>query len=387
MLFIDGSWLYSNTPKLAELNEGSDFRIDFGKLPRILVQELEQNHPRLDLDLVRTYFFSSYATNYDQRDEEAVEKRLNFFEMLREKYQYEVEVFPIDFRGRRLSKEDRDEGDHFEPREKCVDISLASSLVYNAAIPNAYDIALCVLGERDFKPALKNVRRLGNRVAIASIRDSCAPEIMDESDQSGLRDFEVLWLDDLVDEIKLTYDRHKLVCQSPMHEGEREVWTTYHPKDGEKFYCDECRRKYKEKQKGSREDESRQSVQAGTPASETPDAPEPAREPQEEQQTGSRANITNGTGGSSTPPSPSVAESNADNREQSGQVKKKFPDRGYGFIEAENGRDYFFHLSDLMFDLNFDDIFEGLEVDFMIKKESDDEEAGAATNVRASGGG
>lgn len=393
MIFIDGSWLYSNTPKLEEADGDSDFRIDFGKLPDVLVDTLQERTNISDLDLVRTFFFSSYATNYDSSDEEAVQKRLNFFSMLREKYHYDVKVYPVDFKGRPLRKEDRDPDDWFEPQETCVDISLASELLYNAALPDAFDVAICLLGNRDFKPVLKNLRQLGKRVAIASIEDGCSSELVDPSDDEPVRDFDMIWLEDLLDDIKLVYEEHKLVCESPMHEGDREVWTTYHPREGESFYCDECRQKYKQKkQNDSVEDGDDDGYSDGSssPSSSAPDGPSvtssdgAALEEQNQSFDSTQPNTNDAepAPGSMTQ-APQGNQSNGDQvKELTGFVKKKFPDRGYGFIKAEDGQDYFFHLSDLMFDVTFDDVSEGRDVDFIVKKEASTEEAGAATNVR-----
>ena len=149
------------------------------------------------------------------------QRRLDFFSMLKEEYRYELEIFPINFRGRRVRKADRDPKDTFEPREKCVDISLATSMLYFTAIPHAYDIGMAVVGDQDFKPVLQHVRRLGKRVAIASIQGSCAPEFIDPRDEARVKDFGIIWLDDLLHQLELKYERHQLECQSPAHKGER----------------------------------------------------------------------------------------------------------------------------------------------------------------------
>ena len=73
---------------------------------------------------------------------ELLGRRLNFFGMLRQQHHYEVEAFPINFRGNRLRKTDRDPASSFEPKEKCVDIALATSMLFSAAMPNAYDVAV-----------------------------------------------------------------------------------------------------------------------------------------------------------------------------------------------------------------------------------------------------
>lgn len=345
MLFIDGTWLYSYTPKLAESYGKPDYHVDFGKLPRVLAERIGAQMGGSDVDVVRTYLFGSYAANYDLMDEEAVQRRLDFFSLLKEEYHYEVEIFPINFRGRRLRRADRDPRDPFEPKEKCVDISLATSMLFYAAIPNAYDIAVGVLGDQDFKPVLQHVRRLGKRVAVASIKGSCAPEFVDFRDEARVKDFDLVWLDDLLSQLELKYEKHQLRCESPNHMGDRFVWTTFHPRKGQKFYCDGCRAGFV-RQKQEAQDEF------VTPAIEPGGAP-PA-EP--------------------LPPGTS-------RRVMSGEVKKKVSDRGFGFITATDNRDYFFHLTDLESGLDFDELMEGLRVTFEVRREPSIDRAGAAMRV------
>ena len=142
MLFIDGTWLYSNTSRLVEASGQPGFVLDFGKLPRVLAGEVGERLGHDEYTVVRTHLFGSYAANVDERDLEPVERRLNFFTMLRQQHHYEIEAFPIDFRGKRLRRIDREPGDLFEPKEKCVDIALATSMLFNAAMTNAYDVAI-----------------------------------------------------------------------------------------------------------------------------------------------------------------------------------------------------------------------------------------------------
>jgi cold shock CspA family protein len=350
MLFIDGTWLYSNTSRLADSYGKGDFQLDFGRLPPVLAEEISSQLHQAEVDIVRTYLFGSYAANYDPRDHEVVQRRLDFFSMLKEEYHYELEIFPINFRGRRLRRADRDPRDPFEPKEKCVDISLATTMLYFAAIPYAYDVAVAVIGDQDFKPVLQHVRRLGKRVAIASIQGSCTPEFAHPRDDARVRDFDIIWLDDLLHRLELKYERHQQECQSPIHTGDRRVWTTFYPRKGQKFFCDVCRAAFAgHKQEALNE-------YANTFLEE---APAPM--------------------GSST----SAVERPMQSSETwTGIVKKKVTERGFGFIQAEDGKDYFFHCTDLEPGLPFETIEEGLEVDFVVRKEPDHERAGAAQNVR-----
>ncbi|MGB8656608.1 MAG: cold shock domain-containing protein [Candidatus Zixiibacteriota bacterium] len=348
MIFIDGTWLYSNLPRLSKAYGQEDYHVDFGKLPQVLAEEVGKELGVTQVDVVRTYLFGSYASNYDLRDEDAVERRLDFFDLLKEEYHYELEIFPINYRGRRLKREDRNPEDPFEPKEKCVDLSLATSILYFAAIPYAYDVAMAVVGDQDYKPVLQHVRRLGKRVAIASIKGSCTPEFADPRDEARVKDFDIIWIDDLLHSLELKYERHQLECESPTHKGDRRTWTTFHPRKGQRFYCPACRTEFaRQKQEAQRE-----FVSSGADAAPSDDAPE-------------TSNL--GT-------------------MHSGTIKRKVADRGYGFIQTYEGKDYFFHFTDLEPGFDFEDTKEGQPVDFEVKKEPLQDKAGAAQKVRPHAG-
>jgi cold shock CspA family protein len=206
MLFIDGGWLYANMAELGNAAGKADFQVDFGRLPGVLAEEIGRQ-TGLRADIIRSHYFGSYAENYDPVDESSVERRKAFFSRLREDHNYEVETFPIDYSGRRLRRQDRDPEDGFAPREKCVDVALAVTLMRYAAMPGAMDVAIMVLGDRDFEPLLREVRRFGKRVALVSIEAACARELADPADPSRVRDFEMIWLDDLLSKIDRWRDR------------------------------------------------------------------------------------------------------------------------------------------------------------------------------------
>lgn len=336
--------MYANTRKLGDSYGSDKYQVDFGKLPRVLADEVGTRLGANDVDVVRTYLFGSYAAECDERDEEAAERRKDFFGMLKEEYHYEVEIFPISFRGRRLRKEDRNPNDTFEPKEKCVDISLATSMLYFAAIPYAYDIAIAVIGDQDFKPVLQHVRRLGKRVAIASIKGACTPDFSDPRDDARVKDFDIVWLDDLLEKLELKYERHQLECDASQHRGNRKVWTTFHPRKGQKFFCDECRQILnRQKLETRREFVSVKLTDEPTEAA--------------------------------------ALEASNVGKTITGTVKKLVPNKGFGFIRGENGVEYYFHLTDLI-SVEFDDLREGLPLTFEIKTEPHNGKAGAADNVR-----
>jgi len=354
MLFIDGTWLYSNTSRLVEASGEPGFVLDFGRLPRVLAEEVGRRLGHDDWTVVRTHLFGSFAANMDARDREPVERRLNFFTMLRQQHHYEVEAFPIEFRGKRLRRTDRDPADSFEPKEKCVDIALATSMLFNASMSNAYDVAIAVLGDQDFKPVLQSVRRLGKRVAIASIAGACSGEYSDPADRAHVRDVELLWLEDLLPRLARRYDPHFLDCQSPSHKGERRVETTYYPKRGEKFYCSACREEFAKQREAA--------VLAGT-------GPAPG-----------------GNGGNGNAGAESFAYAPTDTTLM-GVVKHKRVDKNYGFIMVDgcgqyDGAEYFFHETDIADGTRFGELAEGTYVDFQVKAEPPAGKAPPARNVR-----
>ncbi|WP_396206412.1 NYN domain-containing protein [Gemmatimonas sp.] len=198
MVFIDGTWLAVTTNRLADQHGvlgRTGGPLDFGALPRVCAQAIaSQMALSSGIDVVRTHYFGSIATNYDLQDQDAVQRRSEFFDSLRRHHRYEVFRYETDYRGHRVRRTPGEEG--YTPPEKAVDVGLATSLLEMAAV-SAYDIAIVVCGDRDFVPALQAVRRLGKRVAVVSARGSCARELSDPNDPVRIRDFEVLWLDQL----------------------------------------------------------------------------------------------------------------------------------------------------------------------------------------------
>ena len=65
-----------------------------------------------------------------------------------------------------------------------------------------------------------------------------------------------------------------------------------------------------------------------------------------------------------------------------GRIKNVIWDRGYGFIAAEDGRDYFFHINALEPGLEFDQLQPDLTVSFEVKSGPARGRAGAARLVR-----
>ncbi len=336
MVFIDGTWLYSNLRHLAKESEQTGFFIDYGILPFALQDALERRDSLPPCDLVRTHLFGSYPVNYSLEDEERARRRKEFFTLLREDYHYEVEAFPIDYQGRKILHDDRDCEDNFCPREKCVDIALASSILFNAAI-DAYDIAIAVVGDKDYYPMFSKVRTLGKRVAVVSIKQSCARIYSDRCSDKGLKDFHMIWLNDIIEKIVWKPEEILVQCSSPLHEGERESVTTMRLREGQPFFCEACRAKFAEEKA---EQMAHYTAEHGC----------------------------------------DEEHYECDGVIHHGIIENLKPDRGFGFLKRDDGASFFFHLSYLT-NAEWGSLATGQGAQFTITKNPAGSKAGSAGEV------
>jgi hypothetical protein len=244
MIFIDGTWLFRNRHALSK-KFGTNFMMDFGKLPTVLANAVSKKISNMDIDIVRTYLFGSIPKNFDLADKELVDSIANFYEMLSSQYHYEVETYFIDYWGNKIQKLVED--NNFKPKEKCVDVALASKMLYFAAMPNAYDIAIAVIGDKDFIPALQYTRNLGKRVAIVSIEGSCASEYKDDKDKHKVKDMDIIWITDLLKLLEV--EKRQIECESALHNGGRIIYTKEYIRKGQTYYCHDCKEEYKKMQK------------------------------------------------------------------------------------------------------------------------------------------
>ena len=80
--------------------------------------------------------------------------------------------------------------------EKCVDIQLAVEMLHYATVPNAFDMAVILTGDKDFVPALVRTRQKGKEVVICSMKSGCN-RVLYESPH--IRDYDVVWLENCLD--------------------------------------------------------------------------------------------------------------------------------------------------------------------------------------------
>lgn len=256
MIFIDGSWLYHILPKMQDEFEDQNYRIDYGKLPLLIQHDLSEqlNINDNDIDIIRTEIFGSIPTEYNDEDSEIVKKQQIFYDDLKELFRYDTSIHNLRFfnpedpkNPHRIRPKDRLlNNDSWVPKEKCVDIDLAASMVYYAAVPYAYDIAVLVAGDRDYAPLLKRVRELGKRVMVVGWRGSSASIYLDPKDPEKILDFVTLLLNTQLAELQLKFEKYHATCASCS----KKFWTNFQPRKGHKIYCDDCKEKYRKKKDG-----------------------------------------------------------------------------------------------------------------------------------------
>lgn len=62
-----------------------------------------------------------------------------------------------------------------------------------------------------------------------------------------VKDFDMIWLNDIIDRIELEFKKHKAICQNPSNKGSKEFWTDYRPRKGGKLYRPDCRERFQKK--------------------------------------------------------------------------------------------------------------------------------------------
>jgi uncharacterized LabA/DUF88 family protein/DNA-directed RNA polymerase subunit RPC12/RpoP len=250
MTFIDGSWLYHNQDMLVKAY-GAPYKIDFSKINVVALKIIRQhlantlgNEAPL-LDLVRTYYYASVPGNVHPDDEIKLDDQRKFYTLLSETLGFELHLHEIDFRGHHMAMQDRLEKEsepNFMPKERTIDMALGINMLYLAAI-DAYDIAIAVLGDADYQPALERVRLLGKRVLIFTIDGSAAYDYLYPRPNVRFADFAVVRFQDYLRELKLTPkpDRDRIMFVYTCARCGKEFESTYKAPPRQNMYCNEHR--------------------------------------------------------------------------------------------------------------------------------------------------
>lgn len=194
-IFVDGTWLFyslvigrSGSDRSCPMEKafGPKWRtthcISWPMLPRVVATQLSkqlklQHGSQRAVEVVRTSIFTSALENTPIQGLRAT--------TIDEWYRSNFEVHL-------LKTPERKEGE--KAQEKCVDIMIAVEMLYMATVPNAYDVAVLITGDKDFIPALQKTRQAAKRCAIASVRNSCNKDLTRHD--LHIRDFDLIWLED-----------------------------------------------------------------------------------------------------------------------------------------------------------------------------------------------
>lgn len=169
-IFIDGTWLYyglikgrfNNDPMTRKLGPHWErrYRILYPEICNVIARDLKKQLERRnentdrDVEIIRTNVFTSMKIDTLPQSSR--------YKMVSDFYESNFDVVNLVTEG---------------PGEKCVDISLAVEMLALATVPDSYDIAVIITGDKDFIPALQKVRLKGRRTAIMSMKNSCNREL------------------------------------------------------------------------------------------------------------------------------------------------------------------------------------------------------------------
>lgn len=226
MAFIDGTWLYRSRDVLfAKLGETNGCEIDYANLPRIFSEKLA-NHVGSDVDLVRTHYFGTIPAS---RPGYAPLKQESFYDFLEKTCGYETEISEVPVGG----------DVHLD--EVWVKMAVGASLLFNAALPNAFDIAILIGDSLSYEPMLGKVRLYGKRIQLVSAHTAEGTLPANSLvGKSRYLDFPPLYLDEFAENVRLVRERVTRVCKN-CGSTEETTWA------GPEFFCSNCRGKHRVK--------------------------------------------------------------------------------------------------------------------------------------------
>ena len=222
MVFIDGGWLYkSRTVLFRKLGE-ENFEIDYAKLPRLLCEDAA-NYLDEDVSIVRTNYFGTIPS---ARSGFNTSKQHSFYDFLETGCGYETEIHEVDVGS------SGERGDDFWTK-----MALSASLMFYAAQPGAYDVAVIVGDDPLLTPAIRRTRLMGKRIQIVGVHRAEDDKTSSLFDRTRVCDFPPVYLDDHAADIRLVRELRVRTCKQCGRE-EETTWA------GPDFFCSNCRGRY-----------------------------------------------------------------------------------------------------------------------------------------------
>ena len=219
IVFIDGSWIYRCRTALFEKLGEENFEVDYSKLPRILCEDVANTLDE-DISLVKTLY---YGTIPSARSGFNTSKQYSFYDFLERSCGFDTSIHEVDV------------GNEDSRASGCswVEVSLATNLVYYAALPGVMDVAVVIADGNNLAPALRRVRSMGKRVQLVTISGQNMPP-----ERSRISDFPPINLDDHAADVKLVREKVNRVCKKCGRE-EETTWA------GADFFCSQCRGRFR----------------------------------------------------------------------------------------------------------------------------------------------
>lgn len=228
MAFIDGTWLYRSREVIfAKLGETNGCEIDYANLPHLFSAQLAKC-AGTEVDLVRTHYFGTIPAS---RHGYAPFKQESFYEFLEKTCGYETDIAEIPASAYGDSHLD----------DVWVKMALGASLLFNAAIPDAFDVAILIGDSICYEPMLCKTRLYGKRIQLVSAHtaEGALPQASLVG-KSRFIDFPALYLDEFAENVRLVRERVTRVCKN-CGATEETTWA------GPEFFCSDCRGKHRVK--------------------------------------------------------------------------------------------------------------------------------------------
>jgi hypothetical protein len=211
MIFIDGTWLYYSlyerhidrdimTQKLGR-DWQTEYVIDWSRLPTVACQALlrdKKSSWSAIMPVNNDHTNKNFALTPQQQSRPIEVSRVNVYSSMHRDTPHDSFRFQM-FQNMMQAGFDVNMKETPAGRkgEKCVDIQLAVDMLYYATVPDAYDVALLLTGDRDFLPAVIRCRQKGRRIGLVSMRSASALAF---EETPNLKDYDTIWLEDYIDQ-------------------------------------------------------------------------------------------------------------------------------------------------------------------------------------------
>ena len=167
-----------------------------------MADEIGRRHHIGPIDVVRSHYFASRPHRAYGDDQALSSADASSSARLEGDPHVELELVDLAGGGRSIDRDD-------QTGAASVHVALTVTAMRYALTPGVLDLAIVVLGDAGFAPLLRELRRLGKRVALVGVEGSCARELVEPAKSLRVWDFEVVWLNDVLGRIEKWHGRRR----------------------------------------------------------------------------------------------------------------------------------------------------------------------------------